>query len=355
MMKLCKKLIIFLSLFIFLSCALAAKPVSVILMIGDGMGFEQIKAADYYFYGEEGRLSFESFPVKGSVTTYSADNDITDSAAAATAMATGQKVNNGVISKAIPGDGSNLVTLLKRAQQDGKSTGIVTTTMVTHATPAAFASHNLSRNNYAEIAADIFTVTKPNVVMGGGGPSAGIVTADVNSAGYNIAQNSTELRGLTGELACGFFGDGHMPYEYDGLGDYPHLNQMAVKALDLLDTSPAGFFLMIEGGRIDHACHSNDLVRAVYEVKEFSDTVQVVLDWMGSRDDVLLIVTADHETGGLSVTSNNGVDVLPTVTWSTDYHTAADVPLYAFGAGSELFSGKMDNTDIYDLILLQAF
>ena len=346
-------LIILLTAVLLFSCAVPSEPASVILMIGDGMGPEQVKAASLYFYGDAGRLSFESFPVKGSVATCSAVGFVTDSAAAATAMATGHKVYNGVISKALPGDGSNLETVLEQFMAASRSAGLVTTATVTHATPAAFAAHNTSRSNYAEIAVDIFTLTKPDVVFGGGGTSAGIAAADVSASGYDIAQNAAELDGLTGSLACGLFGDEYMPYEYDGLGVYPHLNQMAVKALDLLDADPDGFFLMIEGGRIDHACHDNDLIRSVYEVKEFADTAAAVKAWIGTRTDVTLIVTADHETGGLNVISNNGAGMLPAVTWSTGGHTAAEVPLYAFGFRSELFSGRMDNTDIFDFIRLR--
>ncbi len=348
-MKAFKKLLFISALCLFLfSCSWFDPPVSVILMIGDGMGYEQVKAASFYYYGEEGKMSFESLPVKGSVSTYSANSSITDSAAAATAMATGQKVNNGVISKAIPGDGSNLETVLEQYKSEGKSVGVVTTAMVSHATPAAFTSHNVSRINYSQIADEIFTVTKPNVVFGGGGSSAGIDMAWLQTSGYKSVANEDEMNALSGELVCGLFGDGHMPYVYDGLGEYPTLSEMLLKALDLLDENNNGFFLMIEGGRIDHACHSNDLQRMLLEVKAFSDAAQDVLDWIGSRDDILLIVTADHETGGLDVINNNGEGTLPTVAWRTDYHTEVDVPVYGYGPGAEKLSGDMDNTGIFE-------
>ena len=107
----------------------------------------------------------------------------------------------------------------------------------------------------------------------------------------------------------------------------------------MLDDDPDGFFLMVEGGRIDHACHANDLIRSIYETIEFSNSVQTVIDWAAGRNDTLILVTADHETGGLTVLTNNGAGVLPTVTWSgTGGHTAAKVPVYAWGVNAEMVS-----------------
>jgi hypothetical protein len=125
---------------------------------------------------------------------------------------------------------------------------------------------------------------------------------------------------------------------------------MAAVALDILDNDPDGFFLMVESGRIDHAGHANDLARNVGEMFEFSDTVQDVLAWAASRDDTLVLVTADHETGGLEVIADNGPGRLPVVTWSTDYHTGVDVPVYGWGPHANLLPATMDNTDFFDLI-----
>jgi alkaline phosphatase len=124
---------------------------------------------------------------------------------------------------------------------------------------------------------------------------------------------------------------------------------MAAKALDILDNDADGLFLMVEGGRIDHAGHSNDLVRNIYETIEFAYAAEVVLDWALDNPDTLIIVTADHETGGLSVLANNGQGNLPTVSWSTTSHTDENVPIYAWGVNSDLVSGIMDNTDIFEI------
>jgi len=326
----------------------AAQPKNVIFMIGDGMGYEQIEAAEM-FAGTP--MSFWSLPYQGMVSTSAANATITDSAASATAMATGVKVNNNVVSLALPGDGSELTTLLEHYQSLGRDTGLVTTTYMTHATPAAFGAHETSRYNKNQIAGDFLNQTKPNVLFGGGGNGLSVATAQ--AAGYNVVTNTAGMLGLnpaTQTYVSGQFGTTHLPYEYDGLGSLPHLSQMTDVALDILDNDPDGFFLMVEGGRIDHAGHSNDLARNIGETLEFSNTVQHVLDWAAGRDDTLVIVTADHETGGMSIVADNGPGVLPTVTWSTDYHTAVDIPVYAWGQHANRITSALDNTDFYDLI-----
>lgn len=172
---------------------LHAEPTNIIFFIGDGMGFEQVKAANYYA-GEA--LSFENLPYQAQCTTYSANSSVTDSAAAATALATATKVNNGVISMAYPGDGSELETLLEYFEHVyGKSAGLVTTTYLTHATPASFGAHELSRNNLNEIADDYLNQTMPNVLFGGGGN--GLSVASTGVAGYDVATDIGSFTSLS--------------------------------------------------------------------------------------------------------------------------------------------------------------
>jgi alkaline phosphatase len=150
-------------------------------------------------------------------------------------------------------------------------------------------------------------------------------------------------------MVSGQFGKGNMPYEVDGLGDLPHLSEMAEVALKILDNDADGFFLMVEGGKIDHAGHDNDLLRNVTETIEFARAVEVAMSWARDRTDTLIIVTADHECGGLKVEKNNGAGKLPTVSWSTNDHTAAKVPVYAWGANAKMAREIKDNTQIFSM------
>lgn len=328
---------------------LLAATGNVILFIGDGMGFEQVRAARLYL-GQP--LLFDEFSYQGRVHTGSADDAVTDSAAAATAMATGLKVANDVISMAIPGDRSELTTLLEEASAEGRTTGLVTTAYLTHATPAAFGAHEASRDNLADIAVDYLVQTRPNVLFGGGGK--GLSAQAAQAAGYAVATNKDGFAALdtARPRLSAQFGSGHMPFKYNYLdGDYPYpdLADMTRKALDALANDPDGFFLMVEGGRIDHACHRNQVERAIHETLDFSRAVGVALHWAEGRTDTLIVVTADHETGGLAVTRDNGAGNYPTVTWSTFEHTDSEVPVYAWGAGARLVSGSIDNTRIFDI------
>ena len=178
----------FACLFLLPSLALAAQPKNVIICIGDGMGFEQVKAANYY---ADAPMSFELFPYQGQMMTRSANSSVTDSAAGGTGIATGVKVNNGVISMAYPGDGSELETLWEYYQARGRSAGLVTTTYITHATPATFGSHEPSRSYTSNIASDYLNQVRPNVILGGGG--YGMSTTSAASAGYTVVTDQTGL------------------------------------------------------------------------------------------------------------------------------------------------------------------
>jgi len=329
-----------------------AEPKNIILLIGDGMGPEHVKAAGMYQHGSSGTLYFEAFPYKGQVTTYSADSSVTDSAAAATAIATHTKVNNGVVSVKLPGDGSELYTLLEYFRDRGKRTGLVTSDTMTGATPAGFGAHNTSRMDTTNIAYDYLNQTRPNVLFGGGGNGMSVLTA--GNAGYTVISSRNGLTALNTEtesMVSGQFGNGTLPYEYDGsFATLPHLSEITATALQVLDNDPDGFFLMVEGAKIDHASHENNLQRDIFEVLEFDYTVQVVTAWAKAHSDTLVLVTADHETGGLAVLTNNGQGTFPTVSWSTTGHTGVNVNIYAAGENAQLFTGTQDNTHIYGQI-----
>lgn len=323
---------------------------NVILCIGDGMGPAQVEVG-HCFAG--GALSFETMPYRATMTTGAANAPVTDSAAAGTAMATGRKANNGVISQALPGDGSARRTILEHLQfREGRRTGLVTTSYLTDATPAVFAAHEALRSSWSAIAEDYLTASQPDVLLGGGGN--GLSPAAAEDAGYAVATNRAELLALASngaERVAGLFGAGSMPYAWDGLGELPTLEVMTEVALGALAGATNGFFLMVEGGLIDHACHLNDLNRCIAEVLAFSRTVAVITNWAAGRSDTLVVVTADHETGGLQVLQDMGAGTNPVVSWSTGGHTATPVYVYAWGTGAELATNVNDNTGIFDTLV----
>jgi len=353
---------------------------NVVLMIGDGMGFEQVKAASLYAYGREGRLSFEKF-YRGEMMTHSANSYLqkshaTDSAAAVTAMATGQKVDNRILSQ--KGD-EPIKTILEYLQQEGKTTGLVTTVPVTHATPAGFGAHTKNRNNYEEIADDYLNQTRPNVLFGAFYANGrGMTETKAKQAGYLVAQTREQMHHIVWSVdqnptkevfIVGLFSPDEMPWEYDYYNphrilfpeekksdspDYnavPHLSEMTTAALSLLGNDPDGFFLMVEGGKIDWACHGNIIEHCVFNTLEFDKAFQVVLNWAEDQDDTLILVTADHECGGLRVVKNRGKGFMPQVFWGSTDHTGANVPVYATGQGAEEFVGVIDNTELFTIIL----
>lgn len=375
------------------------QPKNVILLIGDGMGPQQVRLAALYAYGEDGKLEFEKMPHRGEVTTDPVGETrvllgrtikpVTDSAAAATAMATGRKVRDGVLSAAIPGDGAPLRTVLEIFRERGARTGLVTSDDITGATPAAFGCHTKGRGDVDDIVRDYLEDSRPNVLFGGASSRGrGMTPKAARAAGYTVVTNRAEMLALKpgGErtLVLGQFGDGSMPYEYehaeglikeanvqeqsdaeeyarDGLKprapparrpDYdtlPHLSEMSAAALALLD-NPQGVFLMIESGNIDHACHRHLLSHHVHETLEFEKTFRVVWEWARGRTDTLVIVTADHETGGLTLIRGWGKSNLTVIDWKNGGHTGVPVPVYAWGVGADRIRATIDNTELFEIM-----
>jgi alkaline phosphatase len=332
----------------------------VIILHGDGMGPEHVKAGGMYVNGSPGTLPFEAFANKTTMTHNNATGGVTDSAASATTMATGVKVNNGVISVRLPGDGAELPSLLEMYRDRAKSTGLVTESYLTDASPAAHGAHDTSRNNYAAIFTDFISQSRPNVLLGGGGN--GFDSAAAISQGYAVVTDRAALLGLNTEaqtrVAGGFGGGLILPPGSAGRSDtLPNLAEMAGAALQILDNDPDGFLLFVEEEGIDEAAHANKPLYLSLAMAEFSAAAQKVLDWVedptnaADWNNTLVIVLADHETGGLTVTANNGRGQTPGMAWTTTGHTATPVPVYARGVGADQITGaQIDNTAIFTLL-----
>lgn len=344
-------------------------PHSVILFIGDGMGANQRLAAQWVSVGQGGQLVMDSLPFAGWSQTANRTGDITDSAAGGTAIATGTRTDNGIISQTF--DGQNLTTILEIAQSRGMSVGLVTTTQLAHATPAVFAAHVSSRSMMTEIARQEIAAGV-DVLLGGGeddflpvtemGCYGGLgnrfdgrnLISEAQSAGYATVCTAADLSALdtahTAKL-FGAFADGGMVRPLS-----PTLAEMTAAALDVLGQNPNGYFLMVEGGQIDWAGHANDAANVIGDTLGLDEAIATALAHPAvDAGRTLVIVTADHETGGmaLSLTDNGGTqfsmpDGTPFwVTFSTDYHTAADVPVTATGHCANFVSGTFPNTEIF--------
>jgi len=299
-----------------------------------------------FLNGNTAPLLFERFPAHAEVMTATASGAVTDSAASATAMATGHKVDWGVVSMEIPGDGSPLPTVLELHKNKGRSTGLVTNwTTIDDASPAAYGAHATSRADLPAISAGLLSRasgSRPNVLMGR--PDAYVTTGAASQEGYAVVTNARTLRTLDPErtrFLAGLFAD----------DSSPTLPERASTALDIVSQNPKGFFLFVETEGTDEAGHANDLGDVIDKMREFVDTVQAVLVWAAWRPHTLIVVLSDHETGGLAVTETEPrAGVVPAHAYATSSHTAANVPLFALGAGSDFVSGVLDNTAIFQLL-----
>lgn len=295
---------------------------NVVLMIGDGMGSEHVWAAWLY---NGSRLNITTLPVTGFSITSSASHGVTDSAAGGTAIACGCKAINGQLG--LDADGRAVESLAVRMRKAGKATGIVVTKSVTDATPAAFYAHVKSRKDTPAIAAALVDAGF-DVVAGGG-------------ADDFTEEQRAELEKKTRMLELAAPGECEAP---DKRGDW--MPRQVEKALRVLETDKDGFFLMVEGSKIDMEAHSKDLKGVIQETLDFDQAVGVVLEWMKKHPDTLLVVTADHQTGGLSITNANRETGMVTGKFSTYRHSGVAVPVYAAGVGAERFTGVRENTDL---------
>ncbi|MFP8488235.1 alkaline phosphatase [Gracilimonas sp. Q87] len=318
---------------------------NVIFLIGDGTGLAQIASGQIAIAGPDGLLHMQTMPVTGIVKTHSSDNLITDSAAGATAFSCGLKTYNGAIG--VNPELTPCKTILELAEDKGLSTGLISTSSITHATPASFASHVIQRSMQEEIAED-FLHSGVEVFLGGGvkwfnenqrSDSLDLI-GKFREEGYEILLNDNELTTSSSDKLLGLFATDGLEREK---GE-PSSKAMVSKALQVLNKNEKGFFLMVEGSQIDWAGHGNSVEYLKREIQDFDEAVKAVLDFAQEDGETLVVLTADHETGGMTMQRQVAEGDSLEIFWSTDYHTGIPVPIMAYGPSATEFMGWRDNT-----------
>lgn len=377
--------------------AATSKTKNVILFVGDGMGTAQRNAIRLATVGEKGNLAMDSMPYVGLIHT-SSTVPVTDSAASATAYASGIKTYNGAIG--VDADKKSVETIMEYAKKAGKSTGVVTTSQVTDATGAAFGAHVDDRSKQSDIALQLLTKSKVDVLLGGGedfwypagqpgkfpdapaeDPSEkskgtqGNLVDKAKKLGYSYVSNKTDLQKAKGGKLLGLFANEEMfQQNEEGKGDIYNpvvsLPEMTKKAIDTLDANSKGFFLMVEEEGTDEFAHKNNAKMTIKSGQELDKSVQVAKDYAKKNPDTLVLVLADHETGGFSIepvdAEDESGDAISqedgpfaiansklnfVVDWTTSGHTAVDIPVTAMGKNAQLFTGVYENTQVFEKLL----
>ena len=383
---------------------------NVIFMVGDGLSIAARDATRLATVGKDGQLAMDTLRYAGWTYTDSADPDeaVTDSAAAATALATGVRTYNGAVSVDV--DANPVTSLLEYAKDLRKSTGLVTTAQVTDATPAAFGSHVPDRADQSEIARQFIEVTRPDVILGGGEDwwypagdegaypddpadprpeesrsTFGNLVALAEETGYDYVSTPEELEATDADRILGLFANEEMfQMRPEGEGDeyapVVPLADMAATALDVLSQDEDGFFLLIEEEGVDEMAHDDNGIRMLQALRSLEAAVQVARDYVEEHPDTLLVVTGDHETGGLTIEdvdpadeSGPGGTLLPeegatisgedgpfpvagsdgkdfALDWTTTAHTGAPTVVTARGPGSEDLVGYYPNTHLHEVL-----
>ena len=321
------------------------KPKNIILLIGDGMGVTQIFSG---LTANKGHLFLENCKAIGFSETQSADNYITDSAAGGTALSTGKRTYNGAV--AVDINKKPLKTILEAAEENGLATGLVSTSAITHATPAVFIAHQPQRNMYEEIAAD-FLKTNIDVFIGGGKDhftkrkDGRNLVKELKAKGYRYEEDINKIKRVKKGKLAALTADVHNP-RIKERGD---MLPIATKtAINILSKNKKGFFLMVEGSQIDWGGHANSAIYVVEEMLDFDRAIGKALEFAAKDGETLLVVTADHETGGMAITDGSIKNGNLTAAFPTHHHTAVMVPVFSYGPGAEEFTGIMKNTDIHD-------
>lgn len=315
------------------------KVKNIILMIGDGMGLNQIMAG---YVKNKGKLFIQNFKCIGLSKTHSSDNFNTDSGAAATAIASGKKTYNGAVG--VDSDKKPLKTILEIAKEKKLSTGLVATSSITHATPAAFVAHRDSRLMENEIAIDIVN-SGIDVFIGGGKSFFADKINLLKQKGYQVVETIEDFQKIENGKTAGLVADLHLNSIMLGRGNF--LPLAAKKTIALLSKNSNGFFLMIEGSQIDWGGHENNVEYIATEMIDFDNAIKEALMFAEKDGNTLLIVTADHEVGGLAITNGSYETGEIVGDFTTPDHTGTMVPVFAYGPNAELFMGIYDNTDIF--------
>ena len=324
------------------------KVKNIIFMIGDGMGLEQLSTA--WIVNNRHMNITDNFPYVGLQWTYSASKLVTDSAAAGTALFTGSKTNNGML--AMSPDGQPLETLPEYARSKGWKTGMSVVCRICDATPAAYAAHHANRDS-------LYSITSQMVDCGldfisGGGlkwwenrPDGRDLTAEVEAKGYTFVKDLESLKAVEEGPVIALTAYTELPPALDRGTEH---QEAVLKALELLDDNKKGFFLMVEGSCIDDWCHANKVGFAVEEILDFDRTVGAVLEWAAKDGETLVIVTADHSTGAMTLLGGNVEGQSVAVNYANTGHNGVALPVYAWGPGAEKFVGIYENTELSQMI-----
>ena len=331
---------------------------NIIFMIGDGMGLGHISMLQ--LEGKYQPTAFDRAQNIALIKTYSVNNRVTDSAAAGTALATGHKTNNSTLGQ-LP-DGTPLESITTKAKNKNYGTGIVVTCYVQHATPAAFYANVESRSDNDGICDD-FTKRDYDVMFGGGlryfkqyyEKRNKDYNKELAALGYALHTDLSKLGSIPSEgKVLGLFADGDLPAATSGKRD-GYLANATQKALDILTNNAKknknkGFVLMVEGSKIDGESHSRNPQGILAETRDFAAAVAVAMNSADTHPGTLVVVTADHETGGMSIPSNKTDLTLPErgigYAFGTSSHTATMVPVYLYGAGADSINGIMENSEL---------
>ncbi len=331
-----------------------AKPLNIILLIGDGMGVSQVSSA-FYFNGDA--TNFERFKHIGLINTSSTSHKITDSAAGGTAFSCGERTYNGAIG--VNTDTTEIENIVEILSRRGYKSGVVATSSITHATPASFYAHVKSRGMEETIAAQL-TRSEIDIFMGGGRDFFENrednlnYTDSLRQHGFKVFNSLDDLGSLNAEEKYAVLAaEGALPPAHQGRGDF--LSRTTEKSINYLSENPEGFFLMVESSQIDWGGHANEGDYVIAEMLDFDQVIGKALDFAAENEETLVVVTSDHETGGytLGAAQAEGMSAdynqLESL-FATGGHSATLIPVFAYGPGAEEFSGIYKNSDIFHKI-----